>query len=73
MPLARQNFGDAVLRDVYIGVHVSTYGIIGAPAHGRKPAAGYRISPGSQVAMGGNSMTRARAMMLMNTKGMTPR
>ena len=35
--------------------------------------AAYRINPGRKVAIGGNSMTRARAMMLMSTKGMTPR
>ncbi len=41
------------------------------PISFRFPA--YRISPGSQIAIGGNIITRASAMMLMSTKGMTPR
>ncbi len=57
------------------GAHFSAHGG-GASTEGESESgkrASYRINPGNQMAMGGNSMTRARAMMLMRTKGMTPR
>lgn len=61
-------------REVRVVVHGRGAGFrLGTRGQGPGAPRGYRMSPGSQTAMGGNSITRVRAAMLMSTKGMTPR